>query len=291
VVIDLIQDVLRVKLPAILQDVIGNAADVVIALSERSVPIGLGKKKVVLDNAFVSVDYDDGRITHFRKSEFKSWLHPSESLLPPPQFSGTHGRELVIGFSDYVLNTLFDVFFQEHMFEQLIKLPLLKTPLSDKVCPRCPIVVTLTFTEPVRASYESGTAEHSLKNMNLTLGVEDTSAKVFPLVTLSVDADASAQYALDQASSESRLTATLSLDNFQQRLLISHIGEVDLSDIDRDVRQVLTSLLDMINAANPGLPLPSVGGVKLASPEVLVDAGQLLLLADFSSSADEMIVV
>jgi hypothetical protein len=292
VVTDLIGDVLKVTLPSILQNVIGTAADVAIALSERSVPIGLGKEKVVLDNAFVSVDYDNGRITHFNKGEFKSWLHPSESKLSPTTFSGSHGREIVIGFSDYVLNTLFDVFYQEHMFEQLIKLPLLKTPLSDKVCPRCPVVVTLTFTEPVRASYLNDKAEHSLKNMNLTLGVQDTSSKVFPLVTLSVDADASAQFSLEQDASESHLKASLSLEDFKQDLLISYIGDVDLSDIDRDVKAVLTALLDIINAENPGLPIPAIDGVRLASPEIVVDADQLLLLADLThASMDTLILV
>jgi len=70
------------------------------------------------------------------------------------------------------------------------------------------------------------------------------------------------------------------LGDFQQKLILSHIGKVDLSDLTRDVKQLLTSVFDTLNKDIPLLPLPAIAGVTLGKPLFSIQDRTLLLEVD-----------
>merc|ERR1719217_229664 len=81
--IDILTKALDQHLAGIIAKVVDTPADFFIREIEQPPALGLGKEKFYLDNSYVDVSYDNHRITHLHKSEFKSSLHPVESTLKP----------------------------------------------------------------------------------------------------------------------------------------------------------------------------------------------------------------
>merc|ERR1712070_167362 len=110
VVIDLVSKALELELPGIIANVVDTPANLILYGLENPPALGFGKEKFKLDNTFVSVDYSDHRILHYNKGQFKSTLNPRESMQVPhplqPLVAGE--RDVALGFSDYVMNTLFE---------------------------------------------------------------------------------------------------------------------------------------------------------------------------------------
>jgi len=279
VVIDLIKNALQAHLASIIATAVDIPSNFLIKEIEYPPALGFGKEKFKLDNSFVDVSYDDKRITHMNKAEFKSTLHPVESELTPPKIASTGMRDLQVGFTDYVLNTLFDALFAEHIGEEQIKVPYIKT-IFDKECPKCPIVLKSTFGSAARQTFHNGVAEAHLTDVNLEVGALNNQSKVLPMVTLSVNVSAGVGFTLIKTASNYGVKSALSLGDFSQTLLISHIGKIDMSDLTRDIKLVLNSLFETLNKDIPALPIPAIAGVSLAKPVFTIGERTLLLEAD-----------
>ena len=63
----------------IVADLVDTPLNVALKLLAKPPALGFGKEKLVLDNSFVSVDYENKRFTHTNKGESKSVAHPVES--------------------------------------------------------------------------------------------------------------------------------------------------------------------------------------------------------------------
>lgn len=282
VVIDLVSTAMQVAFPKIVATVVDVPANLVLGHLESPPALGFGEEKFRLDNSFISVDYSDHRITHYHKGEFMSTANPKESRQTPPQLVVPNGRDVAIGFSDYTLNTLFEALKTEHMFETQIDLPI-QTPSSLKLCSDCPVVVLVTFKKRGEAEFMGGKATNTLHGMKFEVGLKTKPLNIVaPMFTVTVDAVASVDFDLEQLSGKApHLKATLSLDSFSQKDVISVIGEIDTADVNRDIELVLNSLMDNINNGVPALPILSVPGVKYANPSFEVDNHQLIMTADF----------
>lgn len=279
VVIDLISNALQSHLASVIAKTVDVPADLLLHEIEKPPALGLGKEKFKLDNSYVNVMYDCHRITHLHKAEFKSTLHPMESTRTPPTLGASGDRDVQFGFSDYTMNTLFDALFAEHIGETQFKIPFVKT-IFDKECPKCPIVLQSTFGSPAQQTFSNGLAEAHLSDMNLQIGALNNESKVLPMVTLSVNASAGVAFSLEKTTSNYGVKASLSLGSFQQQLLLSHIGKVDMSDLTRDVKQLLTSVLSTLNSDIPALPIPAIAGMTLGKPLFSIQDRILLLEAD-----------
>jgi len=98
------------------------------------------------------------------------------------------------------MGTLFDALFAEHIGEEQIKIPFVKT-IFDKECPKCPIILKSTFSSPARQTFSQGVAEAHLIGMNLEIGALNNESKVLPMVTLNVNASAGVAFSLEKTSS------------------------------------------------------------------------------------------
>lgn len=279
VVIDLIKNTLQAHLASIIAAIVDKPVDLLLGLIEKPPALGFGKEKFRLDNSYLAVNYDNHRITHLHKSEFKSTLHPQESSLKPPSLSASGDRDIQFAFSDYVVNTLFDALHAEHIGEAQMTLPYIKT-IFDKECPKCPIAVQNKFNKAGRQEFLNGEASAKFTQMTLTIGALSKASKVLPMVTLSVNASAGVSFSLKQTATNYGVKASLALNDFEQQLLVSHIGKIDMSDLTRDVKLLLNSLLGMVNKDMPLLPIPTIAGVKLGKPAFTIADRVLLLEAD-----------
>jgi len=278
---------LEVAFPMIIKKIVETPGNLILAHLEQPPALGFGAEKFQLDNTFVSVDYNNNRLTHYHKGEFKSTVNPKESRQTPPALSAAGVRDVELGFSDYVFNTLFEALKAEKIGQHQIELPL-STPASLKLCPDCPAVVLVTFKKRGHCDFMDGKATNQLNGMKFEIGVKTKPLGVVaPLFTVTVDAAASMAFALTQDSGKApHLKATLSLDSFSQKDVISVVGEINTEDLNRDINAVLGALLDKINTAVPALPILSVPGVQYANPSFTVDNHLLLLEADFVQTAD-----
>jgi hypothetical protein len=284
---------LELAFPMILQKVVGVPGDAILNLLENPPALGFGAEKFQLDNHFVGVDYQNNRLTHYHKGEFKSTVNPKESRQTPPQLTVTGGRDIELGFSDYVFNTLFEALKAEHIGEAQIELPIhLPTdgPLS-KLCSGCPAVVQVKFKNRGECTFMGGKATNTLGSMKWQVGVKKGPV-VLPAFTVTVDATASIAFALNQPSGKApALKATFTLDSFSQKDVVSVIGEINTDDLNRDMQALLGGLLDDINAAVPALPILSLPGVRYENEAFVVDNHQLLVQADLVSTATDIILV
>merc|ERR1712178_501683 len=138
--------------------------------------------------------------------------------------------------------------------------------IFDKECPKCHIVLRTTFSSPARQTFLGGLAEAHVTGLTLDIGALSNNSKVLPMVSLSVNASAGVAFSLKEASSKWGVKASLSLGDFQQNLLVSHIGKIDMSDLTRDIKSLLNELFANLNQLLPTLPPPSFGKAKLAKP-------------------------
>jgi len=285
VAIGLVQTALKLALPQIISKVVDTPGNLILGALENPPALGFGAEKFQLDNTFMSVDYQNHRITHYHKGEFKSTVNPKESRQIPPSLPVAGDRDVTLGFSDYVFNTLFESLKAEHIGEAQIELPI-HTPASLKVCPSCPMVVQVKFTNRGECDFIGGKATTKFASMKFQIGLKTTLGLVTPAVTVTVDATASTSFALSQPSGKApSLKATLTLDSFSQRDVVFLIGEISSDDVNRDIEAILTSLLDTINADIPALPILSLPGVHYENPEFIVDNHVLLVKADFSRAS------
>merc|ERR1711865_120912 len=156
-------------------------------------------------------------------------------------------------------------------------------------CSDCPAVVNVTFQRPAEARFMGGRASNMLKGMKFEFGVRvnpsDQLNVVAPLATLTVDATAVMEFELRQPEGRlPNLKATLVLDSFEQKVEALFI-EVPIDFITRDLKAVLSNLLDKINAGVPALPIPAIAGVKLDNPSIVLDNHQLVVLADLAQAS------
>jgi len=222
-----------------------------------------------------------------------STLHPQESALEPPLLKASEDRDVQFGFSDYVVNTLFDALHAEHIGESQIRLPFVKT-IFDKECPKCPIVLQSQFPEALRQIFLFENADIHVKDMTLDIGALNNESKVLPMVTLSVNATAGVAFSLSKRKDEYDIKATLSLEDLAQKLVVSHIGPIDMSDLTRDLKLLINDLFSNLNKDIPALPIPSIGGLSLAQPKFTIADRTLLLEADVAiphSTSSPVIVV
>jgi hypothetical protein len=293
IIIDGVSKALELAFPTILQTVVGVPGDKILGLLESPPALGLGAEKFGLDNHFVSVDYSNNRLTHYHKGEFKSTVNPKESRQTPPQLTVTGNRDIELGFSDYVFNTLFEALKAEHIGEAQIELPIhLPTggPLA-KLCSGCPAVVQVKFKNRGECDFMGGKATNKLGSMKFQVGVKKGPI-VLPAFTVTVDATASIGFALNQPSGKApTLKATFALEEFKQKDVISVIGEINTDDLNRDIQALLGGLLDTINGAVPALPILSLPGVRYENEAFVVDNHQLLVQADLVSTTTDLVVV
>jgi len=283
--------VLKAAFPKILAEVIEKPTNLLLAHLEQPPAVGLGAEKFKLDNSFVSVDYNNNRLTHYHKGEFKSTVNPKESRQTPPQLIAPGNSDIELGFSDYVFNTLFESLKAEHIGEHEIELPI-KTPTGLKVCGGCPVVVTVGFTKRGKCDFMGGTAVNHLNGMKFALAVKTNVGINAPLFTVTVDAAASIAFALTQDSGKApQVKATLALDSFQQKDVISVVGEINTDDLNRDINAVLGALLEKINTAVPALPILSLPGWKYENPSFVVDNHQLLISSNLVQATDATQIV
>jgi hypothetical protein len=293
-VIDLITAQLQQHLAGLVAVAVDKPLDLFLDVLESPPALGFGKEKFKLDNSFISVNYDNHRITHMHKGEFKATKNPVESKLTPPQLSEPGQRDAVFSFSDYVLNTLLESLWAEHIGEEQVKIPFAKT-LFDKECPKCPIAIKSSFLYPGKNILKQGKGSVAFKNITMEIGaVKDTD--VLPMVTLSVDAVTALELKLDETDKNYALASSLSLESLEQDLLVSHIGDIDMSDLTRDVTALVEELLTELNSVLPALPIPVVAGFKLSNAEVVVDNHEFrveadLALADKTTALPELVIV
>jgi len=285
VMIAAVSTALDAAFPLIISKVVDIPGNLILGKLENPPALGLGAEKFKLDNTFLSVDYDDQRLTHYHKGEFKSVVSPKESKQTPAPLSVAGGRDIELGFADYTFNTLFEALKAEHIGEAQIELPL-HLPTTFKLCSDCPAVVQVKFGNRGQCDFLGGKATNTLGEMKFQIGVKTKPLGIVaPAFTVTVDAAASIAFSLDQQSGKDpRLKATQSLDSFSQKDVISVIGEINTDDINRDIEAVLVGLLDKINGAVPALPILSLPGVTYENPTFVVDNHQLLVQADFAKS-------
>jgi hypothetical protein len=288
-VINLITTQLQKHLAGIVALAVDKPLDLFLGVLEAPPALGFGKEKFKLDNSFVSVNYEDQRITHMHKGEFKSTAHPAESKLSPPELSKPGNRDAVYSFSDYVLNTLLESLWAEHIGEAQVKIPFVKT-IFDKECPKCPIAVKSSFLFPGKNTVQKGKGSVAFNNVTMELGAVKGD-EVLPMVTLSVNASAALALKLDETEKNYALAASLSLESLEQDLLVSHIGDIDMSDLTRDLTAVVKVLLDDINSALPALPIPVVAGFKLSEAQVVMDDREFRVEADLVAASPQLVVV
>jgi hypothetical protein len=293
VAIGLVKTALQVALPQIISKVVDTPGNLILGALESPPALGLGAEKFKLDNTFVSVEYENHRITHYHKGEFKSTVNPKESRQTPPALSVAGDREVELGFSDYVFNTLFESLKAEHIGETQIELPI-HTPTSLKLCPDCPVVAQVKFQHRGQCDFMDGKATNTLGSMKFEIGLKTKPlGVVVPAFTVTVDATASIGFTLNQVSGKApSLKATFSLDSFSQKDVISVIGEINTDDLNRDISAVLESLLNTINDDVPALPILSLPGLEYENPAFVVDNHLLLVQADIvqATAASEIMV-
>jgi len=293
VAVGLVTTALNLALPGIVTKVVDTPGNLILGALEKPPALGLGAEKFQLDNTFVSVDYQNHRITHFQKGEFFSTVNPRESRQTPPSLAVAGDRDVELGFSDYVFNTLFESLKAEHIGETEIELPI-HTPSTLVVCPACPVVAQVKFQNRGDCEFMGGKATTKFASMKFEIGLKTKPlGVVMPAFTVTVDATASTTFTLNQASGKApSLKATFTLDSFSQKDVVILIGEISTDDVDRDIEAILTSLMTKINNDVPALPILSLPGVEYSNPSFVVDNHLLLVQADFAraSSATPIMV-
>lgn len=292
VLIDLVKHELKAHLGSIIANAVDFPVTKFLHVLEQPPAIGIGKEKFKLDNSYLAVNYDNKRISHLHKGEFKSTLHPVESALTPPPIGASGSGDVQLGFSDYVINTLFDAMFAEHIGESQFQIPFIKT-IFDKECPKCPIVLKNTFGSAARQTFENGKAAAHLSGVTLEIGAVNNASKVLPMVTLKVNATFSSAFSLEEAKDNYGIRVKFGLEDLSQTVVISHIGKIDMSDLSRDLKLLISTALDKVNQELPALPLPPVAGMKLANPVFSTNNRILLLDADvvMPSAADPAVII
>jgi len=283
-IIDLIAGQLEKNLASIVATLIQTPANLGLSLLERPPAIGLFDEKFQLDNTFVGISYDDDRITHYAKGQYQSTKNPKESSLTPPGLSSAGDRDVVWSFSDFTINTLFESMYAEHVGENLIVLPLIKT-LFDKECPSCPIVIKNTFSQRGQQSFDNDMGRADFRGMTWEVGALQAGDVVLPMVDLSINASLGQTFVLQQTAANAALKTTLSLENFQQKLLVSHIGEIDTSDLTRDIYAVALAGIAMLNADLPVLSIPVIEGVKMANEQISASNREVRVEADLVAAS------
>jgi hypothetical protein len=292
VIIDVVKNQLDAHFVDILSRIVSEPVNLFLHELQQPPALGFGKEKFNLDNSYLSVSYDGNRITHSHKGEWKSTAHPQESSLQPGQLPASAGRDVELAFSDYTLNTLFDALFAEHIGEEEMRIPFVKT-IFDKECSGCPIVIQNTFGKAARQSCTGGKSAARIQDLTLSIGALTQASQVLPMVTLSVNASVGVALSLTETATNYAVKAALSMEDFTQALMVSHIGEIELSGLSRDVKTLLTFVLDKINSDVPALPIPTLGGAKLGSPAVVIDEGSIVIEADvvLPSKADSVVLI
>jgi hypothetical protein len=292
VIIDVVKNELATHFVDILSKIVSEPVNLFLHELQQPPALGFGKEKFNLDNSYLSVSYDGQRMTQSHKGEWKSTAHPQESPLQPDKLPASAGRDVELAFSDYTLNTLFDALFVEHIGEDELRIPFVKT-IFDKECSGCPIVTQSTFGKAARQIFAGGKSAVRIQDVMLSIGALTPASQVLPMVTLRVNASAGVAFSFTETAANYAVKATLSLDEFSQVLMVSHIGEIELSGLSRDVKTILTSVLDKINSDVPALPIPTLGGAKLGSPAVVIDEGSIVIGADIvlPSNADSVVLI
>jgi len=292
VIIDVVKKEIAAHFADILSRIISEPVNLFLHELQQPPALGFGKEKFNLDNSYLSVSYDGKRMTHSHKGEWKSTAHPQESSLQPGDLPASAGRDVELAFSDYTLNTLFDALFAEHIGEEELRIPFVKT-IFDKECSGCPLVIKSKFGKAARQSFAGGKSAARIQDLSLSIGALTSASEVLPMVTLSVNASAGVAFSFTETTTNFAIKTTLSLEDFTQALTVSHIGEIELSDLSRDVKTLLSSVLDKINTDVPALPIPTLGKAKLGSPAVVISEGSMVIEADvvLPSSADSVVLV
>jgi len=284
-IIDLIAGQLEKHLADIVASAIETPANLGLSLLEKPPAIGLFDEKFQLDNTFVGVSYDDNRITHYAKGEFQSTKNPKESALVPAVLSPAGDRDLVWSFSDYTINTLFESMYAEHIGENLLVLPFIKT-LFDKECPSCPIVIKNTFSQRGQQIFDNDMGQADFRGMTWEVGaLQEPGDVVLPMVDLSINASLGQAFVLEQTATNADLKATVSLENFQQELLVSHIGEIDTSDLTRDIKAIALAGIAMLNENLPVISIPVIEGVKMANERISASNREVRIEADLVAAS------
>merc|ERR1711865_734172 len=288
-VINLVSKFLQDQLVAIIKDAVEVPVNQVLSQIEHPLPLGFGSEKFQLDNSLLSVDYTN-HVLFTNKGEFQSTKQPVESELVPATVAAPGKRDVIISFSDYVLNTLLESMYAENIGSGEVVLPIIKT-MFDKECPKCALVVRMTaLAERPCQVLSNGKATVELTGATIELGALQVPNTVLPLVTLSINASAAVAFTFEDTDTGASLNAALSLDKLDQRVLISHIGDLDLSILSRNVQAVITTLLDLLNQDVPALPLPGLAGVQMTNTEIIIDNRELRIEADLKASNSVVVV-
>merc|ERR1712070_709045 len=137
-----------------------------------------------------------------------------------------------------------------------------------KLCSGCPAAVQVKFQNRGECAFMGGEATNTLGSMKFQVGVKK-GPLVVPAFTVTVDATASIAFALNQPSGKApSLKATMALDSFSQKDVISVIGEIHTEDLNRDIEAVLQGLMDKINGLVPALPILSLPGMRYENPSL-----------------------
>jgi hypothetical protein len=279
VVIALLKKELAAHFGGIVSKIVSKPVNLFLQELQFPPALGFGKEKFQLDNSYLSVNYENGRLTHLHKGEWKSTVHPQTSPLQPGKLPQSAGRDVELAFSDYMFNTLFDALHAENIGQEQLQIPFIHT-IFDKECPKCPIILRFAFSTAARQTFKEGKAVAHVQDLTLEICALNNASKVLPMVTLSVNVSAGVAFALSKTPTNYAIKSTLSLENFTQKLVLSHIGKIDISDLSRDLRSILTSVIGKINTALPALSIPTLGGATLGKPAFIIDEGAVVLQAD-----------
>ena len=166
--IKLVGQQLLQKLVPIVADLVDTPLNVALKLLAKPPALGFGNEKLVLDNSFFFVYYENQRYTNTNQAEFKSVAHPVESSsLAPPARPMADNRVFAMSSSDYVADTLFESLYAEHIGE--VKIPNIKT-MRDKQGPKFPIVIAVKFAAPLQQTFEDGHAAIAKKKAMMEVG-------------------------------------------------------------------------------------------------------------------------
>lgn len=290
VIIKLVTNAIEDQLNGILTTLVLRPINVALGLWEYPPALGFGGEKFQLDNSFTSVDYSNERVTHYQKGAFSSTKNPQKTQLTPPELVPIGKRDLEIAFSDYTLNTLLESQFAEHIGEHAIIIPFVKT-MFDKACSGCPIVVKNTFGARGVQKFDGGAASVRFQSLKWEIGGLQKPNTIMPLVDLSVNVTLAQSFSLTPTAQSVELKADMSLQELEQEVIVSHIGKINMDDLTRDIKLLVTATLGDLNRDVPPLPIPVVPGVKLTNAQITNDKQMLIVETDLVAADFESIVV
>lgn len=290
VIIKLVTNAVEDQLNGILTTLVLRPLNVALGLWEYPPALGFGAEKFKLDNSFTSVDYSNDRVTHYQKGAFSSTKKPQQTQLTPPDLVPLGKRDLEIAFSDYTLNTLLESQFAEHIGEHEIIIPFVKT-IFDKACSGCPIVVKNTFGARGVQKFDGGAASVRFQSMKWEVGGLQKPNTVVPMVDLSVNVTLAQSFSLKPIAQSVELKADMSLQELEQEVIVSHIGKINMDDLTRDIKLLVTATLGDLNRDVPPLPIPVLPGLKLTNGQITNDKQMLIVETDLVAADSESIVV